>query len=41
MLKKQITQSETRVDISKLPNGMYLLRLQYGNDAKAAKIIKD
>jgi photosystem II stability/assembly factor-like uncharacterized protein len=41
LMEKQITQSETRVDISMLPKGMYFLRLQYENDAKAAKIIKD
>lgn len=41
LMEKQITQSETRVDISKLPKGMYFLRLQYENAVKVAKIIKD
>ncbi|MBE0662662.1 MAG: T9SS type A sorting domain-containing protein [Bacteroidales bacterium] len=41
LMEKQITQPETQVDISMLPKGMYFLRLQYENDVKAAKIIKD
>jgi len=41
LLEKQITRAETRIDISKLPKGMYFLRLQHENDVKVAKIIKD
>ncbi|MBE0662663.1 MAG: T9SS type A sorting domain-containing protein [Bacteroidales bacterium] len=41
LLEKQITRDETQVDISMLPKGMYFLRLQYENDVKVAKIIKD
>lgn len=41
LLEKQITQPETRQGISKLPKGMYFLRLQQENNVKVAKIIKD
>ncbi|MHC1777704.1 MAG: YCF48-related protein [Lentimicrobium sp.] len=41
LLERQITRAETHIYISKLPKGMYFLRLQYENNVKAAKIIKD